>query len=254
MRGIGTTTNYSYFVSYHHQLTMYGAPPGFPPPPQQPAPPPSGWTEHLFYTNGKGTPAFEALMKEFFVKLDPRGTGYITPEAFSSFLEASRVKDSDNIWKRGLTNGGMFAKEDMADFELKAALEGFYFDHKVVVRNPNAPQLPYGGMPLLSLAGFIDFMSVEYAASPDDIFVVPGLNNALRVYNIWPERGPLPRYVFPPKRPMEVQQRIDEASQRCAANAQEKLRANQARLQMKLQGQQNALDLIDGTRRYYRYY
>jgi hypothetical protein len=36
-------------------------------------------------------------MKEFFVKLDPRGTGYITPEAFSSFLEASRVKDSDNI-------------------------------------------------------------------------------------------------------------------------------------------------------------
>lgn len=78
---------------------MYGAPPGFPPPPQQPAPPPSGWTEHLFYTNGKGTPAFEALMKEFFVKLDPRGTGYITPEAFSSFLEASRVKDSDNICK-----------------------------------------------------------------------------------------------------------------------------------------------------------
>jgi hypothetical protein len=76
---------------------MYDAPPGFPPTPQQPAPPPSGWTEHLFYTNGKGTPAFEALMKEFFVKLDPRGTGYITPEAFSSFLEASRVKDSDNV-------------------------------------------------------------------------------------------------------------------------------------------------------------
>jgi hypothetical protein len=148
----------------------------------------------------------------------------------------------------------MFAKEDMADFELKAAIEGFFFDHKVVVRNPSANQLPYGGMPLLSLAGFTDFMSVEYAADPDDIFVVPGLNNALRVYNIWPERGPLPRYVFPPRRPIEIQQRIDQASQRCAANAQEKLRANQARIQMKLQGQQNAVDLIDGTHRYYRYY
>jgi hypothetical protein len=148
----------------------------------------------------------------------------------------------------------MFAKEDMADFELKAAIEGFFFDHKVVVRNPTAPQLPYGGMPLLSLAGFTDFMSVEYTADPDDIFVVPGLNNALRVYNIWPERGPLLRYVFPLRRPIEIQQRIDQATQRCAINAQEKLRANQARLQMKLQGQQDAIDLIDGTRRYYRYY
>ncbi|CAA9961594.1 hypothetical protein PTMSG1_04978 [Pyrenophora teres f. maculata] len=229
---------------------MYRAPPGFPAPPQQPSPPPSlGWTEHLFYTNGKGTPAFEELMKQFFAKLDPKGTGYITPEAFSSFLEASRVKDSDNIWKRSLINGGMFAKEDMADFELKAAMEGFFFDHKIVVRNPAAAQLPYGGMPLLSLAGFIDFMSVEYAADPDDTFVVPGLNNALRVYNIWPERGPLPRYVFPPRRPAEIQQRLDQAGQRCATNAQQKLRANQARLQMKLQGQQDAIDLIDGTQR-----
>jgi hypothetical protein len=64
----------------------------------------------------------------------------------------------------------------------------------------------------------------------------------------------LPRYVFPARRPTELQQRIDQATQRCAANAQEKLRANQARISMELQGQQNAVDLIDGTRRYYRYY
>ncbi|USP74647.1 hypothetical protein yc1106_01921 [Curvularia clavata] len=226
---------------------MYSAPPGFPPPPQQPAPPPSGWTEHLFYTNGKGTPAFEALMKEFFVKLDPRGTGYITPEAFSSFLEASLVKDTDNVWKRSLNDSGMYSKEDMADFELKAAIEGFLFDHKVVVRNPSAKQLSYGGMPLLSLAGFTDFMSVEYAADPDN--VLPGINNALRVYNIWPERGPLPRYAFPARTPLELQQRLDQATQRCAANAKEKLRANQARIDLELLGQQNAVDLIDGTRR-----
>ena len=148
----------------------------------------------------------------------------------------------------------MFAKEDMADFELLAAIEGFYFDHKVVVRNPAAKQLPYGGMPLLSLAGFTDFMSVEYAAEPDESFVVPGLNNALRVYGIWPERGPLPRYVFPRRPSPEVLHRINQASQRCAQRAQEKQRANQARINMELQGQQNAVDSIDGTRRYYRYY
>ena len=93
-------------AGYHQQLATYytpdAAPPGFPPPPQQPVPPPSGWTEHLFYTNGKGTPAFEALMKEFFVRLDPTGTGYITPEAFSSFLEVSGVKAEDDICKFSL--------------------------------------------------------------------------------------------------------------------------------------------------------
>jgi hypothetical protein len=156
------------------------------------------------------------------------------------------------VGKRSLNHGGMYSKEDMADFELKAAIEGFLFDHEVVVRNPSAKQLPYGGMPLLSLAGFTDFMSVEYAADPDD--VLPGINNALRVYNIWPERGPLPRYVFPDRTPLELQQRIDQATQRCAANAQAKLRANQARIDVELLGQQNAVDLVDGTRRYYRYY
>jgi hypothetical protein len=148
----------------------------------------------------------------------------------------------------------MFAKEDMADFEFKAAMEAFFFDHKVVVRNPAAPQLPYGGMPLLSLAGFTDWMSLSYAAHPDAAFAVPGLNNALRVYNIWPERGPLPRYVFLPSRPIEIQQRLDQAVQHSTVTAQERIRANQAGLQLKWEGQQNAIDLVSDYRRYYRYY
>lgn len=73
----------------------------------------------------------------------------------------------------------MYSKEDVADFELKAAIGGFLFDHKVVVRNPSTKQLPYGGMPLLSLAGFTDFMLVEYVVDSDE--VLPGINNALRV-------------------------------------------------------------------------
>lgn len=208
----------------------------------------------MFYTNGSPTPAFEALMKQFFAKLDPRGTGYITPEAFSSFAEVSRCPDPDNIWKRSLTHGGMFAKEDMADYEFKNVMEGFFFDHKVVTRNPGAPQLPYSGMPLLSLTGFTDWIGFSCAAHPDGIFVVPGLNNALRVYNVWPERGPLPRYVFPPCRPIEVQQRMDQATQRCNMNAQQKLRATQLEAEIKAQGREHAIDLVSDTYRVYRYY
>lgn len=44
-------------------------------------------------------------MKQFFAKLDPRGTGYITPEAFSSFAEVSRCPDPDNICKYSATRG-----------------------------------------------------------------------------------------------------------------------------------------------------
>jgi len=148
----------------------------------------------------------------------------------------------------------MFAKEDMADFELKNVMEGFFFDHKVVTRNPGAPQLPYGGMPLLSLAGFTDWIGFSCAAHPDGIFVVPGLNNALRVYNVWPERGSLPRYVFPPGRPVEVQQRMDQATQRCNTNAQQKLRATQVEAEIKAQGRQHAIDLVSDMYRVYRYY
>jgi len=102
----------------------------------------------------------------------------------------------------------MYTAEDMADGQLKAILEGFNFDHKAVVRNPASKQLPYGGMPLLSLAGFTDFLALEYAADPDEYH--PGLNNALRVYGVWPEKGPVPRYLMPATKPAEVQWRIDE--------------------------------------------
>jgi hypothetical protein len=73
------------------------APPGFPSPPQQPATPASQWNEHMFYSNGNGTPFFNSLMKEFFSKLDPQGTGYITPEAFSGFLDACHFRVDDNV-------------------------------------------------------------------------------------------------------------------------------------------------------------
>ena len=144
----------------------------------------------------------------------------------------------------------MFAAEDMADYELKASLVGFYFDHKVVVRNPSARQLPGGGMPLTSLAGFTDWIGIDFAADPDEH--LPGLNRALKRYGLFPEKGPLPRYVFPATRPRELQRRIDEATMRCSHNAQTALNAQAAQHAMAQRGQQAALDLIGNVR--YVYY
>ncbi|KAK8094199.1 hypothetical protein PG997_000884 [Apiospora hydei] len=47
----------------------------------------------------------------------------------------------------------LYTSEDLADYELKACCEAWYFDHKTMVRHPGRNQIPYGGMPLLSLGG-----------------------------------------------------------------------------------------------------
>lgn len=97
--------------------------------------------------------------------------------------------------KSNLKDGSfLYTTEDMADYELKACCEAWYFDHKTVVRHPGRNQLPYGGMPLLSLKGFTDMMAVESAGEPERSW--RGLNAALRHYGIWPAMGPLPREVF----------------------------------------------------------
>jgi hypothetical protein len=144
----------------------------------------------------------------------------------------------------------MFAAADMADFEMKAACESWYFDHTVVVRSQGARQLPYGGMPLLSLRGFTDWISVESSGYPDRAW--RGFNAALQHYGVWAERGPMPREVLPASMPAEVQQRIDRANERGRANSQQKLSANASRLALEQQGRQNALDLIGNVKYVYR--
>ncbi|CAI4212059.1 unnamed protein product [Parascedosporium putredinis] len=200
------------------QQQHYGAPAGFPPPPQQPAPPPSLWTEHLFYANGNPTPAFESLMGK----------------AFSGFLDASQFATEHNIWKNNYKVNPMFAAEDMADYEFKAALEA-----------------PVRGMPLLTRAGFIDYMGLEYAGDPD--LCLAFLNAALRFYNVpSAAKGPVPRYLFPAARTPELQRRIDESSARCRSAAQSRLNAVTVQHQLQAQGRQAAVDLVSDVR--YVYY
>lgn len=227
-----------------------GAPPGFPPVPNEPPPAPSAWNEHFFYSNGRPTPVFEALMKEFWKRLDPRGTGYIAPEVFSGFMEINHFAPDDDVWRRNHQGNLIFSADDVADYELKAAWEAWYFDHKVVVRNPRAKQLPYGGMPMLSQNGFIDVMAVEIAAEPDDR--LGGLNNALRHYGVWTERGPVPRHVLPSARAPELQRRVDAAVARSQQTAKERLDAAEVQARIEARGRQAALDIVSDYR--YRYY
>lgn len=122
----------------------------------------------------------------------------------------------------------MFQPEDLADFELKAACEAWSFEHRVAVRNPGCPQLPYGGMPMLTLRGFTN------------------INAALRYYDVWAELGPLPREcLLPgPDPPIEVQRRIEQAGARSRRTAAERIEANRVKHALQAQGRRNAEELV----------
>ncbi|KAK8038891.1 hypothetical protein PG993_007302 [Apiospora rasikravindrae] len=206
------------------------------------------WTP-LFHPDGAPTPLFEALMAAFFGRLDPGRAGHIRPETLSGFLDLNGFLTEHNIWKSSLKGSNfLYTSEDLADYELKACCEAWYFDHKTAVRHPGRNQIPYGGMPLLSLQGFTDMMAVESAGEPERAW--RGLNAALRHYGIWSAMGPLPREVFLQDMPRQLQQRIEQVKIRSHRAAQERLDAAQLQCQIQAQGRQAALDLIDGP--YYR--
>ncbi|KAF5584095.1 uncharacterized protein FSUBG_12892 [Fusarium subglutinans] len=222
--------------------------PGLPTPPLPSQP--SSWNEHFFYTNGKPTPIFETMMWEFFRRLDPQNTGSITPEAFSSFLDVCQYLPELNIWKRSYEAKWMYAAEDVADAEFLWTLEGFEFDHKKVVRNPANKQMPYGGMPLLTLKGFTDYMAVEFVSDPDDH--LGDINAALRYYGVWPEKGPVPRHLLPPTCPPEVTRRVDEACARCRKASADKINAQAAKA--RIQGMAGRATVALTSNNTYRYY
>ncbi|KAI0880084.1 uncharacterized protein GGS22DRAFT_99519 [Annulohypoxylon maeteangense] len=236
-----------------YELRISGNPPLPPRRPQQPqqqdheAPPPprrpqNAWGP-LSNPDGTATPLLEALLAAFFARLDPQGTGTITPEALSAFLDVHGFPTQDNIWKLNLKPSAMFQPEDLADYELKAACEAWGFEHRVVTRNPTRAQLPYGGMPLLTVRGFTDMMAVEYGADPNDAFL--GLNTALCRYGVWVERGPLPREcLLPgPDAPEELRRRTEEVRVRSRRVAEERLEATRVRFELQARGRRHAEEL-----------
>ncbi|KAI1381141.1 hypothetical protein F4677DRAFT_118130 [Hypoxylon crocopeplum] len=211
-----------------------------PPPPSRPQVAPWG---PLSNPDGTATPLFESLLAAFFARLDPRGTGTITPETMSSFLDIQGFRIEHNIWKMHLKPNAMFQPEDLADFEFKAACEAWFFEHRVAVRNPSRPQLPYGGMPLLTLRGFTDMMAAEHAGDAERGW--RGLNAALRHYGVWGERGPLPRAcLLPgPDMPALLQRRADAAGARARRAAAERVEATRLRFALQAEGRRNAEEL-----------
>ncbi|KAI1653654.1 hypothetical protein F4813DRAFT_399647 [Daldinia decipiens] len=193
--------------------------PGVPPPPTRPhtVRQPMTWGP-LSNLDGTATPLMVALLAAFFASLDSRGKSNLVPNV-------------------------MFQPEDLADFELKAACEAWSFEHRVAVRNPGRPQLPYGGMPMLTLRGFTDMMAVEHAADPE--LAWRGINAALRYYDVWTELGPLPREcLLPgPGPPIEVQRRIEQAGARTRRTAAERIEANRVKHALQAQGRRNAEEL-----------
>ncbi|KAI1388583.1 uncharacterized protein F4822DRAFT_250753 [Hypoxylon trugodes] len=244
---------------------QYRETPPPPPPRLQGASQASATWGPLSHPDGTATPLMEALLAAFFACLDPQRTGTITPEALSSFLEVNGFTTEDNICmcaysccltihnanahiinrkgKSNLKPSIMFQPQDLADYELKAACEAWFFEHRVAVRSPGRAQLPYGGMPLLTLRGFTDMISVEHAGDPERGW--RGTNAALRYYGIWRDRGPLPRdcLLSGPDMPGELRRRIEQAGVRSRKTAAERLEANRVRLALQAQGRRHAEEI-----------
>lgn len=172
-----------------------------------------------------------------------------------------------------------FNKEDPADYELTRAYKNFSIEHTLSPRNSpanndmasltsgisglmgssmsaimkaSAPKpISRGMMPMLTLRGFIDITAVEVLADPSEGWLYT--NRALRHYSVWREMGDFPRNMLPDFAPQQVLDRVRRITQVSAQQAQNLLAANYAENAMKAQGSQNALDLIDGGRYYYRY-
>ncbi|XXG97436.1 hypothetical protein Hte_003737 [Hypoxylon texense] len=207
------------------------------PPPQAPVP----WGP-LSYHDGRATPLMESLQAAFFARLDPQNTGTVTPEAVSAFLDVHGFATEHNTWKSNLRPNAIFQPEDLADFELKAVLEAWHLEHRVAVRHPGRPQLPHGGMPLLTPRGFADLMAVEHAGDPERAW--RGINAALRYYGVWPERGPLPRAcLLATGMPPEVRRRIEEAGARSRRAAAERIAASRVDVALRAEGRRHAEEI-----------
>ncbi|KAF1991069.1 hypothetical protein K402DRAFT_389269 [Aulographum hederae CBS 113979] len=226
------------------------------------------------------TQAFVQLMTAFFTHLDPQRKGTLTPEVYSSFLDAQGYATEHNVWKMSLTPVFGVTAESHADSQIRAAFENFSIEHQLAPRpvsdNASASSIdrlrssvssytisgqhhsPASSssdnmMPLLTFRGFVDITAVEVLGDPSKGWL--DLNRALRAYQlpIWKERGDLPRNCLPEFAPPRVTERIKRIQQEAERKAREKLDALKAQHMLEAQANQNALDLIDGPQYVYRY-
>ncbi|KAG7097562.1 hypothetical protein E1B28_004899 [Marasmius oreades] len=280
-----------------HSYTM-------PTPPPQPRPSPvrgettprsfeqaaSSWGP-FFNTDMSPSTLFSELLDAMFSYLDPKNTGYLTPETYSKFLDDQGYMLHENAWKSALKPQPVLGipQEYLADKTLKDAYDLFSIDHVTQERPKNTitpcgsnpfttqfrklginyePSPPpsaalissNGIMPLLTRKGFLDITCVEVLHDPSKHW--GNLNRVLKRYVNAPQAGPmseyrrwgdLPRTVLPEMPDPAMVERVKRITEVSKRKAQEQTTAAYTMESLAAQGRQNGLDLID-NRYVYRYY
>ncbi|KAI9734070.1 MAG: hypothetical protein M1818_007008 [Claussenomyces sp. TS43310] len=205
-----------------------------------------------------------------FDRLDFSRIGFLSPEQYSSFLDAQGYSVNDDVWKRSLRPTLTSRAEELADFELRSIYENFSIDHKLQQRNveatdmnslatsmsqmmsPGADKLltqsdiPVSGgyMPMLTRQGFIDITVVETLYNPS--LGWQRLNRIARHYGIWREMGDIPRTALPEGPPQELVDRVARIAEYSKRKVQEQLDAKIVEHALARQGSRAALDSIEG--------
>ncbi|CAG8949290.1 hypothetical protein HYFRA_00004915 [Hymenoscyphus fraxineus] len=206
---------------------------------------------------GKPTPFLESCLTEVFKRVDVNRAGVLSPEQYSAFLDVQQYKREEDVWKKFcVPRPHAYNGEDLADYELRSTYESFGIEFKLQTRTiapiSQLPPISGGLTPMITSRGFIDITFIELF-SDETPLGWQRMNMILRHYGVWRELGDIPRDVWPATPPEELKRSVavlSEAARRKAVNA---VNANKAKLDMEALGRQNAIDLIDGTRRTYYY-
>jgi hypothetical protein len=170
------------------------------------------------------------------------------------------------------------SKETMADKALKNAYDLFSVEHTLQPR-AQAPHVDPTGltqtarrafgsafdpslfgfsgsasnpMPLLTRKGFIDITTIEMLSDPSKHW--GNMSRMLRKYNLPRYRswGDLPRSVVPELPHPTMLERVAAVTRVATEKGERELEAMRVQSMLQAKGRQNALDLIDDRRYYYR--
>ncbi|KAF9030117.1 hypothetical protein BDZ89DRAFT_1159500 [Hymenopellis radicata] len=234
----------------------------------------------LFDGNMDVTLMGEMLLAAVFTHLDTSYSGYLSPEAYSGFLMTKDIScTKTSVRKANLIQDPVYgqSKENVADKALKNAYDLFSIEHILHERfNPpgstqpsmtsqlfslfapginvnasSAGTVSASKMPLLTLKGFIDITTVEILSDPSKGW--GNLQRALKKYRLSRFEGweDLPRHVLPEYPDARMLQRVQKVSEFAKARDEQLLASTMAEMQLRKQGRQNALDLLDDRRYYY---
>ncbi|KIY64495.1 hypothetical protein CYLTODRAFT_425166 [Cylindrobasidium torrendii FP15055 ss-10] len=246
--------------------------------PERPAfPPGSPWGpfyEEPYEEGGEPeiTSIGEMVFSAIFAYLDTSRSGYLLPEDYSRFLDDQGYDLVENIWKANLREDTVYgqSKQTVADKALRNAYDIFSIEYILKERPQQSadaenvsgiygkagvdvtnfvPRAMAGGagekkMPLLTLRGFIDIMSIELLYDPATGW--SRLNDVLKMYKLkklagW---GNLPRAVLPEEPDEYTQERVGRISEFQVAQGAKQVEANRARLELEQRSPVEAEQII----------